>query len=70
MTKPQAYEIEALGACFWLEDGDLMTCPMMANGEPALEEIGEVTAPESQDALDLINNKLGTHFRYEDFPGR
>jgi len=67
---PFAHEIEELGAVFWLENEHLMTCAVRADGEPDIDNIGEVTAPESQEALDLINNKLGTNFRYENFAGR
>lgn len=56
------------------EDGTLLDVSMnhdgsmdMDRGEP---NACEVTAPESQDFLDTINEYFGTNYRYERFAGR
>ncbi len=49
-------------------DGTLISCPMLANGEPERENLGSVTHPEVG-LLDATNAKLGSAFWLEEFAG-
>lgn len=64
-------KIPSLGAAFWVEsNGHLYTAPLKTDNTVDWEVAGEVTAPESQDALDIINDELYTHFKMSQFAGR
>ena len=64
-------KIEKLGAAFWADDDDvLFEAPMKTDGSIDWEQAGEVTAPESQEALDIIGDALHMHFKMSQFAGR
>lgn len=64
------YPMSDLGAFFAVTDGVLFSMPMMANGTPDIEGLGEVTAPQSQELLDTLNAFFDTDFKMENFAGR
>lgn len=55
-------------------DGILFVCPMNLDGSPDLDDKlegwGEVSAPESQEFLDVVNAHFNTAFRLNQFSGR
>lgn len=65
------YPFEAFGSYYTVEDGTLFCLPMLADGSPSCaEDLGEVTAPESQGFLDTMNAFFDTNFKLETFAGR
>ncbi len=60
------------GCYVWISDGALFNVEGNDYEEygAADEVIGEVTAPESQDFLDAVNEALGSDFRLDQFAGR
>ncbi len=59
--------LEQYGCMVWVEDGTLLG---IADGDSSEQDVYEISAPEDQAFLDVVNAKLGTSFRFEDFPGR
>lgn len=64
---PKLVAIKEFGCFVSVEDGTLMYCPILANGEPDLEAMGEVTDPQSQKFLDQVNKVFQTKFKMSDF---
>ena len=64
-------KISELGAAFFVNDGELLySVPMLMDNTLDWENVGEVTAPQNQAALDEINTQLYTHFKMSQFSGR
>jgi len=74
----QAIEFKEFGEFYWLDDGALIGCEINtfdALGRDINEAErqlagGEITAPQSQEFLDSINEVFGTSFKFEEFAGR
>lgn len=74
----QAIEFKEFGEYYWLDDGALISCEINTfdalgrDTDEAEKQLagGEITAPESQEFLDVINEVFGTDFKYDDFAGR
>ncbi len=74
----RAVEFESFGSVFWLEDGTLMGVETNTYNDAggtieacdAAGLTGDITAPESQEFLDVINAVFGTSFKFEEFAGR
>ena len=68
--------INSLGSFFFVnkQDGTLLSAAVLQNGDIDRGDDGikwvEVTAPESQEALDTINVDFNTNYRMSEFAGR
>lgn len=67
-------QIEEYGAFFIVQDGELLEVAMNEDGSPDTYDgelnVGIVSAPESQEFLDVINSEFGTDFKLDQFAGR
>ena len=74
MSEGKARYVKGYGCYVWVgEEGGLMGCEkgeFEDYGGRESEYVYELSAPESQKFLDVVNELLGTSFRYEEFAGR
>lgn len=78
MTERNVLDMPEKGCVVWIEGGSLFGCERNSyhaaggSAETAIETgvAFELTAPENQAFLDLINDGLGTSFSFDDFAGR
>lgn len=63
--------VEEAGGYFAVGEGILYWMPTYKdNSYDGVECYSDVTAPESQESLDFINQVFGTNFRFENFEHR
>jgi hypothetical protein len=67
--------VEEFGCFVSIFDGTPFCCPMDTDGTPdvyddGFNNWGELTAPEDQKFLDVVNKHFGTAFRLDQFAGR
>jgi len=64
-------KISELGSAFWADtDNVLFSAPLNQDNTVDFTAAGEVTAPESQEALDMINDALYMNLKMSQFDGR
>jgi hypothetical protein len=70
VVSPDWYSMPRFGCAVRVEDGVLLEVPMLVNGNFDYDSEGEVTAPDSQEFLDAVNEALGTDYTMGQFAGR